>query len=312
MNPVAPVISVFDIPSMIERPAVIPPGQTAVVCDSTCYLPPELTSSAGIEIVSLYVTLAGEQRRETEIGDPTAFFERLRESDEGATTSQPSVGDFLDVYRPLAEAGREIVSIHISAGISGTCESARQARDRLIEEGADPERVHVLDSRSGGGGLGMVALAGAKSAADGSDAKGVIEAAERARAALRMWFALDTLEYLRKGGRIGAARAWMGSALQIKPILTLEEEITPVERVRTRRRAFERLQRYAEELQATGVDGWVVQHIRDSENAEKLAAHCRGLFGNDAVFVSEVGPVLGAHTGPGLLGVGGLPRAMVA
>jgi DegV family protein with EDD domain len=297
---------------MIERPAVSPLPQTAVVCDSTCYLPNELVAAAGLEIVSLYVTLAGAQRRETEIGDYTAFFDRLRESDEGATTSQPSVGDFLDVYRPLVEGGREIVSIHLSAGISGTCESARQARDRLVEEGAGPDRMQVLDSRSACGGLGMVALAAAKAAADGADARGVVEAAERARAALRMWFAIDTLEYLRKGGRIGAARAWMGSALQIKPILTLEEEIAPVERVRTRRRAFERLQRYAEELRADGIDGWVVQHIRDPDNAEKLAAHCRELFGSDAVFVSEIGPVIGAHTGPGLLGVGGLPRAMVA
>ena len=122
-----------------------------------------------------------------------------------------------------------------------------------------------------------------------------------------MWFAIDTLEYLRRGGRIGAARAWLGSALQIKPILTLEEEITPVERVRTRRRVFERLVQYAQELHDEGRDAWVVQHIHDAENAaaaaSSAAARCSA---PTPLFVSEVGPVIGAHTGPGLLGVGGV------
>ena len=114
-----------------------------------------------------------------------------------------------------------------------------------------------------------------------------------------MWFAIDTLEYLRKGGRIGAARAWIGSALQIKPILTLEEEITPVERVRTRRRVFERLVQYAEELKDEGRDAWVVQHIQDPENAQRLVERCREVMGSEPLFVSEIGPVIGAHTGPG-------------
>jgi DegV family protein with EDD domain len=126
-----------------------------------------------------------------------------------------------------------------------------------------------------------------------------------------MWFAVDTLEFLRRGGRIGAARALLGSTLKIKPILTLEEEITPVERVRTRRRVFERLVEYANELQQLGLDGWVVQHIRDPENAQRLAERGREVFGTDPVFISEIGPVIGAHTGPGLLGIGGVPRSLV-
>ena len=114
-----------------------------------------------------------------------------------------------------------------------------------------------------------------------------------------MWFAIDTLEYLRKGGRIGAAQAWLGSALQIKPILTLDEEITPVERVRTRRRAFERMVDYARQRHDDGADGWVVQHIQDPETARRLVEQCREIFGTEPVFVSEVGPVIGAHVGPG-------------
>lgn len=286
---------------------------TAVVTDSTVYLPDDLVAEHGIHRVSLYVTLDGEQRRESEISSAEYddFYERLSRSAVGATTSQPSVGDFLAVYEPLLAEGREIVSIHLSAAISGTCESARAARERLIADGKGGERVHVVDSRSAAGGQALLVLAAANAAAAGSSAEEALAAAQRTRDGLKMWFAVDTLEYLRKGGRIGAARAWLGSALQIKPILTLEEEITPVERVRTRRRVFERLVQYATELHEAGLDGWVVQHIRDPENAQRLAERGREVFGTDPVFISEVGPVIGAHTGPGLLGIGGVPRELV-
>jgi DegV family protein with EDD domain len=286
--------------------------RTAVICDSTSYLPSELLAQRGIDQVSLYVTLEGEQRRETEVDDYASFFERLRKSEEGATTSQPSVGDFVSAYRPHLEAGREIASIHISAAISGTFESAQHARAQLIDEGADPERIQVHSSRSTCGGMGLSVLGATRAAAADGGAADVIAAAEEVRNRLEMWFALDTLEYLRKGGRIGAARAWVGSALQIKPILTLEEEITPVERVRTRRRVFERLVELARELRDSGNDGWVVQHIQDPENAQRLVERCREVMGSEPVFVSEIGPVIGAHTGPGLLGIGGIPSKYLA
>jgi DegV family protein with EDD domain len=259
------------------------------------------------------VTLAGEERREAEISGAAYgdFFERLRRSADGATTSQPSVGDFVDVYEPLLRDGGEVVSIHLSAGISGTCEAARQARERLVDEGEGGERITVMDSRSGCGGQGLVALAAACAAATGADRAEVLAAAERAREALRMWFAIDTLEYLRKGGRIGAARALVGSALQIKPILTLEEEIRPIERVRTRRRAFERMVDFARERAGDGADAWVVQHIQDPENAERLVEEGGKVFDREPLFTSEIGPVIGAHVGPGLLGVGGIPRALL-
>ena len=119
-----------------------------------------------------------------------------------------------------------------------------------------------------------------------------------------MWFAIDTLEYLRRGGRIGGARAWIGAALKIKPILTLEEEITPIERVRTRARSIERLRDYARQRHEDGLDAWMVQHIQGLETAEALVEDCREIFGCEPVFVSEIGAVLGAHVGPGMLGVG--------
>lgn len=282
---------------------------TAVVTDSTVYLPDDLVAEHGIHRVSLYVTLDGEQRRESEISSAEYddFYERLSRSAVGATTSQPSVGDFLAVYEPLLAEGREIVSVHLSAAISGTCESARGARERLIADGKGGERVHVVDSRSAAGGQALLVLAAAHAAAAGSSAEEAVAAAQRTRDGLKMWFAVDTLEYLRKGGRIGAAQALLGSALQIKPILTLEEEITPVERVRTRRRAFERMVEFGHERKEAGADAWVVQHIHDHEAARHLVDECRQIFGSEPVFVSEIGPVLGAHTGPGLLGVGGAP-----
>ena len=283
---------------------------TAVVTDTTAYLPDEMCAEHGVERVSLYVSLDGEQRAEAEI--PTSeyadFYGRLRQSDQGATTSQPSVGDFTSIYEPLLAEGREIVSIHLSAGISGTCESAQQARQRLLDEGGG-ERIRVYDSRSGCGGQGLVVLAAARAANAGADGAATLAAAERCRDSLEMWFAIDTLEYLRKGGRIGAAQAWLGSALQIKPILTLLEEITPVERVRTSRRAFERIVEHARERQADGADGWVVQHIQNAETARRLIDEGRQIFGSEPVFVSEVGPVIGAHVGPGLIGFGGVPRS---
>jgi DegV family protein with EDD domain len=287
-------------------------AQTAVVCDSTGYLPSELVAEREIERIGLYVSVDGHQERELEITDYASFYERLRASESGATTSQPSIGDFLAVYEPLLAAGREIVSIHISAGISGTFEAAGQARQRLIDEGKDGERIHVMDSRSAAGGMGLTVLGASAAAAHGADAEAVLARAEQTRRELKMWFAIDTLEYLRRGGRIGGARAWIGSALKIKPILTLEEEITPVERVRTRARSLERLRGYARQRHEQGADGWVVQHIQDEETAAALIDDGREIFGCEPVFVSEIGAVLGAHVGPGLLGIGSVPTELVS
>jgi DegV family protein with EDD domain len=290
------------------------PGEprTAVVCDSTAYLPADLVARREIGVVSLYVSIDGEQQKETEIEDYGAFFERLRASQGGATTSQPSVGDFVEVYEPLLAAGREIVSVHISAGISGTCEAAEQAKQRLAEEGKGGERIAIFDSRSAAGGMGLCALGAAASAQSGGDAAAALARAQQVREELKMWFAIDTLEYLRRGGRIGGASAFIGSALKIKPILTLEEEITPIERVRTRARSIERLRDYARERHESGLDAWVVQHIQDDETAAQLADDAREIFGCEPAFISEIGAVLGAHVGPGLLGIGSVSKSVLS
>jgi DegV family protein with EDD domain len=284
---------------------------TAVVADTTSYLPPELLAQHDVHLVSLYVGIEGEQEPESEITDLHGFYERLRISDQTVTTSQPSVGDFIAVYEPLLAEGKEIVSIHLSSGISGTYESAMQARERLTADGKGGERIVIIDSRTGAGGMGLMILGAAHAAEKGENAAEAGERAQAVRDKLKIWFAVDTLDYLRRGGRIGAARAWIGTTLKIKPILTLEEEITPVERVRTRSRAFERMVDYARQRHEDGADGWVVQHVQDPESAARLIEAAEPIFGCDPVFTSEVGPVIGAHVGPGLLGVGGVPKSLL-
>ncbi len=278
--------------------------ETAVVCDSSQYLPAEVIAAKGIDVVSLYVSIDGAQEAELEVTDYDDFYSRLRNSSNGATTSQPSVGDFIGTWQPLLDADREIVSIHISSAISGTFEAANQARQRLIDEGKGGERIHLYDSEMACGATGLCVLAATAAIEAGGGPEEAIARAKEVRETLKMWFAVDTLEYLRKGGRIGGASAWIGSALKIKPILTIDREITPIERVRTRARSLERLRGYARQLHESGADAWVVQHIQDQETADLLAADCREIFGSEPAFISEIGPVIGAHVGPGLIGLG--------
>jgi DegV family protein with EDD domain len=280
----------------------------AIVTDSCHYLTRELVAENEIHQVSLYVHWHDETRRESEIVDLDAYYQRLGTDADLPTTSQPSIGDFLEVYEPLLEAGDDIVSIHLAGGMSGTVHSAEQARERL---GSRAERVHVIDSESACGGQGLVVLAAAAAARAGADATAVAERTRRARAQLKLWFAIDTLEYLRRGGRIAGAQAWLGSALKIKPILTVESQITPVERVRTSRRAFERMVELLRTSKEAGADAWMIQHIQAPTEADKLAARGVEIFGCDPVMVAEIGPVIGTHVGPGLLGAGGIPSSFL-
>jgi DegV family protein with EDD domain len=285
-------------------------ASVAIVSDSTHYLPRALADREGVHQVSLYVGWHGERGRELEMKDFDSFYARLRDDPEMPTTSQPSIGDFLGVWEPLLDEGNDVVSIHLAGGISGTTEAARQAHALLAERGLG-ERVEVIDAESGCGGLALVVLAACAAARAGADKEAVIARVNEARAGLTMWFCLDTLEYLRRGGRIGKAQAWLGGTLRIKPILSLEYEIVPRERVRTAGRAFERMVDFARELRDRGADGWVVQHIQAPEQEQRLIERCREIFDSDPVFSSEVGPVIGTYTGPGLIGVGAIPRSLL-
>lgn len=280
----------------------------ALVSDSCHYLPPQQIADAELHQVPLYVHAGGVARRETDITDYVEYYRSLDTTKYLPTTSQPSVGDFLAVYEPLLADGGEIISIHLSGGLSGTVRSAEQARDQLGDAGA---RVHVLDSNTAAGGLGVMLIAASAGLRAGEGVDGALARAREAREHLRLRFAVDTLEYLRRGGRIGEAQAWLGTALQIKPMLTVESVIAPVARVRTTKKALANLLDVLAEAKEHGCDGWFVHHIQAPERAEQLVAAGTELFGSAPVMVSEVGPVLGTHVGAGTTAVGAAPRRLL-
>jgi DegV family protein with EDD domain len=286
------------------------PG-VALVTDTTHYLPAEVVQRHELHLVSLYVNWNNRTDRESDMPDYDGFYAHMRTAATLPSTSQPSVGDFLAVYEPLLEAGNDVLSIHLSGGISGTVEAARQARDALIERGIAPERIEVLDSDTGCAGHGLMAIAAKNAARDGADLADATEAARRLRESMKILFAVDTLEYLRRGGRIGAAQAWVGSALKIKPILSINREIEAIERVRTAGRAFERMVEHLAALRDGGADIFFIQHIQAPDVADRLAERGAQLFGRPPEFVSEIGPVIGAHVGPGLFGVTALSREVL-
>lgn len=285
------------------RSAYVGRVSVAVVTDSTTYVPAEMLDALGVCRVDLYVGWDDDMQPESSWADLDEFYRRLTAAERPPTTSQPSVGDFTDAYGPLLDQGRDIVSVHIAAGLSGTCESAHEAVRALDAE----DRITVVDGRTGAGGLGCLVIAAAEAARDGASAAEVAEAIEHAHSQLDIWFCLDTLEFLRKGGRIGAAQALLGSALRIKPVLTFGTEIAPVGKVRTSRRALERMEAYLEELHQRGATDWIVQHAQAADDAAHLVATGRAIFGTQPLFCTEVGPVLGAHLGRGML-VGGMTR----
>ena len=283
----------------------------AIVTDTTQYLPAEVIQRHGLHLVSLYVNWDGRTDRESDLPDYDAFYEHMRSATTLPSTSQPSVGDFLTVFQPLLDAGNDVLSIHLSGGLSGTVHAAEQARDALLEQGVAPERIVVLDSETGCAGHGLMAIAAANAVRGGADLAGATDAARSLRKTIRILFAVDTLEYLRRGGRIGGAQAWIGSALKIKPILTIDREIQPIERVRTAGRAFQRLVDHLVACRESGADVFMIQHIQARDVAERLAERGREIYGRDPEFVSEIGPVIGAHVGPGLVGVTGLRSSVL-
>jgi DegV family protein with EDD domain len=281
-----------------------------IVTDTTHYLPNALRERLGIVQVSLYVSWGDEQTRESDLPGYDDFYARLRTTTEQPTTSQPSVGDFVEAYEPLLAAGHDIVSIHLSGGISGTYGSAVQAKT-LIDERGGAGRIEVIDTETACGGLACLAMAAAAGARAGEDVDAVAARVHAARAELKIWFSIDTLEYLRRGGRVGGAQAWLGGALKIKPIMSVGREITPIERVRTSGRAFERMVDYMRSRHEEGADCWVIQHIQAPDVAARLVERGREIFDSEPWFVSELGPVIGTYTGPGMIGVGGLPTRFV-
>src|SRR5689334_18972262 len=272
-----------------------------VVTDSTAYLPAEVAQQAGVRVVPLTVTISGRDGREGFDVSSAEVASALRERRVAVTTSRPTPTEFAGAYRELFDAGATgIVSVHLSSRLSGTYESAELAAEEF------GGRVAVVDSGSAGMGVGFVALAAANVAAVGGDLAAVRATAELAAKQLSTLFYVDTLEFLRRGGRIGAASALLGTALSVKPILhVVDGEVVLREKVRTSARALARLgDLVVEEAGESDVD-IAVQHLDAADRAQTLYDLLLSRLGARVrrSYVSEVGAVVAAHTGPGVIGV---------
>ncbi|MGY1839171.1 MULTISPECIES: DegV family protein [unclassified Modestobacter] len=273
----------------------------AVVTDSTAYLPAEIVTELGIEVVPLYVVLAGRSGREGSDVTSAEVARALAVRGGHVTTSRPTPGDFVAAYRRLLAGGADrVVSVHLSGELSGTWDAARVAAGQVGEH-----LVTVLDSRSAAMGNGFAVLAAARVAAAGGSAEQVAQAARETAAATRTFFVVDTLEHLRRGGRIGSAAAWLGTALAVKPVLHVTDgRVVPLEKVRTSARAISRLVQRAAEVAGDRPVAAAVHHLAAPERAERLAEQlCARLPGLRELHVSELGAAIGAHVGPGAVGV---------
>ena len=269
-----------------------------VVTDSTADLPPQLAADLGITVVPCNVMFGDESYRDGVDLQPDEFFRRLGSSPRLPTTSQPSVADFEEVYRELLDQGHEVVSVHVSQKLSGTYNSAIQARAQI----GDSAPVTVIDSQMASIGLGLLALQAATAAQDSVDHR---EAAEKVQAALlrtECFVALDTLEYLQKGGRIGKAQAFAGSLLKVKPILKLEDgEVHPLERPRNLDRAVRRLAELAREQ--APLQKLAVVHSTESDRSAELKRSLGDLLPEDEIIEARFGPSLGTYVGPRAFGL---------
>jgi DegV family protein with EDD domain len=276
----------------------------ALVTDSTAYLPGPLVQEHGVTVVPLQVVIGSESYDEGGAATAGSVAEALR-SWTPVSTSRPAPARFLEAYEKLAADGATgIVSVHLSAEMSGTHQSAvLAARDA-------PVPVRVVDSRSLAMGLGFAVLAAVEAARGGADLDAVEAAAERRASATRAVFYVDTLEHLRRGGRIGAATAFLGSALAVKPLLHLVEgRIEPLEKVRTTARAIARLEELVVARAGDGDVDVAVHHLASPDAARSLGERLKGrLTRLHDLHTAEVGAVVGAHVGPGMLAVVVAPR----
>ena len=275
-------------------------GRVAVVTDSTAYLPDGLADRLSIRVVPLQVVLGGRSGAEGSEVTPAQVASALA-GWVPVSTSRPTPAQFAAVYQDALDRGAtEVVSLHLSRELSGTWDSARLA---AAEIGSD--RIRVVDSRSAAMGLGFAVLAAAQAAADGGSQEQVYEAAVSTAERTTTLFYVDTLEHLRRGGRIGAAQALLGTARSVKPILHVQEgRIVPLEKVRTVSKGIARLEALAVAAAGDGPTDVAVHHLAAGERAALLAERLRARLPRIRQFyASEVGAVVGAHVGPGVLGV---------
>jgi DegV family protein with EDD domain len=275
----------------------------SIVTDSTAYLPEGFAKRHAIAVVPLHVAVDGAGRLDGVDFGPFELANALAEH-RRVTTSRPTPGEMAAVYREALSSSDAVVSVHLSRELSGTWEAAR-----LAAEEVGPSQIRVVDSRSTGMGLGFSVLRACAAVAAGHSPAEVEAAASSAARQTRMFFCLETLDHLRRGGRIGTAAALVGTALAVKPLLHMDDgRIVPLEKVRTISRAVGRLVDLAAAAAGDGPVGLAVHHLAAPERAAELATRLdERLPGSTGCVISEVGAVIGAHTGPGVLGVVVLP-----
>ncbi|ACA59618.1 DegV family protein [Candidatus Desulforudis audaxviator] len=268
-----------------------------IVTDSTADIPAELAERHEITVVPLKVIFSDEEFYRDGIDlTPEQFFVRLAELP--ASTSQPSPAEFLDVYRPLAEQGRDIISVHISAALSGTVHSAQAARALLPDAS-----VEVIDSKVTSIPLGMAVLAAARAAQAGLGRAEILELLNSILDSTGVYFMVDTLEYLQRGGRIGRAQGLLGTLLNIKPILMLKDGlVTPLDKVRGRAKGLERLAGVLEEAARQGPIKYGITHGNTPELFARLEEKLTTRVGFGPDLSCRVGGVIGAHVGPSVVG----------
>jgi len=273
----------------------------AVVTDSTADLPPQLTALRSITVVPLTLNFEGKALLDGVDIRPDDFYRRLPSATIHPTTSQPSPGRFAEAYSALLADHDAVVSIHISGKLSGTYESARQAAEMT-----DPKRVKVIDSENVSMSLGLLTLAAAALASSGAGADAIETKVLAMRRHVQTYFSVATLEFLRRGGRIGRASALLGSVLQVKPVLCIRDGlVTPLERVRTFDRALNRIVELTREVDRGQGVCVIVGHADAEADAERIAAELDPIA--ETLMIQPLGPVVGAHAGPGVVGVGCYP-----
>jgi DegV family protein with EDD domain len=267
-----------------------------IVTDSGADLPDQLTKELGITVVPIYVRFGEEVYRDRVSISEEEFYERLTHDPVHPSTTQPGPQDFLEVYQKLSADADGIVSIHISGKLSGTCNSALMARDML--EGGCP--VEVVDSETLSMSVGLIVIAAAEMAKAGESLDKIVEWVKQAIPKTYLFFLLDTLEYLRRGGRIGKAKALMGSILSVKPMLTIKDgELVPAGQARTRAKGIDKLFDFVEN--AGNIQDLAVVYNTTPDEAQVLAERLGSVFAKEKIRMSRVGPGLGVHGGPGAM-----------
>ncbi|MDP2919090.1 MAG: DegV family protein [Dehalococcoidia bacterium] len=269
-----------------------------IVTDSTADLSPELVKTLNITVVPVYVRFGQTSYRDGIDINRDEFYDKLVNSRVHPTTSQPTPADFARVYLEVAKDTDEIVSVHVSGKLSGTYNSALRGKE-LAAEKCD---IQVMDSQSVSMGLGLVTLAAARLAAAGQSLHKVIGEVDEAIANTHLLGVFDTLKYLLLGGRIGKAKALIGSLLNVKPVLSMRDgEFQPVGNVRTRARGIERLIEFARSM--PGIHELAVIHSTTQEEAHRLKERLGSLVDSSHLHLARLGPALGVHGGPGVLAV---------